>query len=319
MTKKIIAIIAAFAMTLSLAACGAGNTDDTTTSGTTAAESETAETTQATDTTETASETDSPVSETETASETKADSTTAATTTVGTTKATKTTAAKKTTTGKATTTKAAAEAMPKTKAEIINYFNTNMNKVKTGAKKITCNHSKVSLNGSCTLPSSLNTILKLLGGADSFIGGQLEKNSQTEPVVLTDKKMFPVENETWSSKLTAADVKNATCTEKNGKYVISITTVADGKTDSVKHGQGHAPKAFSVILPSVVNDNIPGVATGIIGTATMSYPSSTVKVTIDPATGHVLKADYDLKWTINFDKVSAILPFATDASYTIAW
>ena len=311
MTKKIIAIIAAFAMTLSLAACGAGNTDDTTTSGTTAAESETAETTQATDTTETASETDSSVSETETASETKADSTTAAG---------KTTAAKKTTTtGKATTTKAAAEAMPKTKAEIINYFNTNMNKVKTGAKKITCNHSKVSLNGSCTLPSSLNTILKLLGGADSFIGGQLEKNSQTEPVVLTDKKMFPVENETWSSKLTAADVKNATCTEQNGKYVITITTVADGKTDSVKHGQGHAPKAFSVILPSVVNDNIPGVATSIVGTATMSYPSSTVKVTIDPATGHVLKADYDLKWTINFDKVSAILPFATDASYTIAW
>lgn len=318
MTKKIIAIIAAFAMTLSLAACGAGNTDDTTT---TAAESETAETTQATDTTETASETDSSVSETETASETNADSTTAATTTAATTKATKTTAAKKTTTtGKSTTTtKAAAKAMPKTKAEIINYFNTNMNKVKTGAKKITCNHSKVSLNGSCTLPSSLNTILKILGGADSFIGGQLEKNSQTEPVVLTDKKMFPVENETWSSKLTAADVKNATCTEQNGKYVISITTVADAKTDSVKHGQGHAPKAFSVILPSVVNDNIPGVATGIIGTATMSYPSSTVKVTIDPATGHVLKADYDLKWTINFDKVSAILPFATDASYTIAW
>lgn len=207
---------------------------------------------------------------------------------------------------------------PETKEEIVEYFNTAVNAVKSDSKSITRNHSNVRLNGSTTLPSSLNTIMKLLGGADSFIGGQLEKNSKgTE--VLTDKKLYPVENETWSSKLTAADVSSATCTEANGQYTITLTTLPDGKSANVAHGQGHAPKAFNVILPGIVNDNIPGVATSIVGTATMDYPASTVKIVVDAETGHVLTADYDLKWTINFDEVGAILPFATNETYNIAW
>ena len=157
---------------------------------------------------------------------------------------------------------------------------------------------------------------------DSFLADQLAKNSKTEPETFTGsqiKSTYPVEGESWSSKLTEADVQSATCEEKDGKYVITITTVADGKSDSIKHGQGHAPKAFNVVLPGVVNDNIPGVATSIVGTATMNYPSSTVKVVVDPATGHVISANYDLYWTINFDKAGAILPFHTSDSYTIKY
>ena len=49
----------------------------------------------------------------------------------------------------------------------------------------------------------------------------------------------------------------------------------------------------------------------------MNYPSSTVTVTVDPATGRVLNADYDLKWTINFDKVGVVIPFTTNDYFII--
>lgn len=216
-------------------------------------------------------------------------------------------------------TEATAEAgkAPETTEEIVAYFNEAVNNAKSNSKSITQNYSKKALNGSCTLPSSLNTLLKLLGGADKFIGDQLAKNSQGSQVI--SKSGFPVENESYASKLTAADVSSATCTEANGKYTITLTTLPDGKSANIVHGSGHAPKAFNVVLPGTVNDNIPGPAQGIVGTATMNYPSATAKIVVDAATGNVLTADYSLNWTINFDKVGASLPFNTHDNYTIAW
>ncbi len=218
------------------------------------------------------------------------------------------------------TTEATTEAAkaPQSKEEIVAYFNTAVNAVKSDAKSGVHHYSKISLAGSTTLPSGLNFILKALGGADEFLGDQLSKNSKGEQK-MSDMSSYPVENESWGSKLTAADVKSASCTEKDGQYTITITTVADSKTDSVKHGQGHAPKAFNAVLPGVVNDNIPGIAEGIVGLATMNYPSSTAKIIVDIETGHVLSAYYDLYWTINFDKAGAILPFLTQDYYTINW
>ena len=134
---------------------------------------------------------------------------------------------------------------------------------------------------------------------------------------------FPVEGETWASKLTAANVKSASCTPSaDGKtYTIKVVTVADSKSSTVKHGQGHAPKAFNVILPGVVNDalgKIPGATKLVGGEAEMNYPSSTAVITVDVATGKVLKAEYDLKWTINFG-TSVMIPFTTLDSYTISY
>ena len=216
---------------------------------------------------------------------------------------------------------AAPTAMPEGTEAIVAYFNTAINGVKTNATSVKRLYSKISLNGATTLPSAINGILKLLGGADKFIGDQLAKNSKGEQTYtgadITAK--FPVEGESYASQLTAADVKSATIAEKDGKWIITITTIADGKSSTVKHGQGHAPKAFNVVLPGIVNDNIPGVATSIVGTATMNYPSSTVKVTVDPTTGKVLNATYDLKWTINFDDAGVIIPFTTLDEFVISY
>lgn len=304
MSKKIIAILLALSFVFAFAACG-GKTEDTTTT--------TAETTED-PFAEVDATTAAPVAEDSTVAPTAEDTTVAG--------AEDTTAASQAaddSTAAASEETTAAAAMPQTKEEIVNYFNTAINAVKPNAKSITRKYSKITLNGTPVFPSSINNILKLLGGAESFLSEQLAKNSKGEETYKGDdiKAVFPVEGESYSSKLTAADVKEAKIVEKDGKYIIRITTVADGKSDSIKHGQGHAPKAFNVVLPGVVNDNIPGVAVSMVGTATMNYPSSTVTVTVDPATGRVLNADYDLKWTINFDKVGVVIPFTTNDYFII--
>lgn len=304
MTKKLLAIVMALALVLSFAACGK--------------KAEEAASTDAAETTEDAfanfgNETEITEAETEATEATEPE-----TDANGETVATEATEAE--TTEEETTEEAAAK--PQTKAEIIEYFNTAVNGVKTDAKSVTRNYSKISLNGSTTLPSSLDNILKLLGGADKFLGDQLSKNSKGSETFTGSsaiKGAFPVENEAWASKLTESDVSSATLQESNGQYLITITTVADGKSANVTHGQGHAPKAFNVVLPGVVNDNIPSVAASMVGTATIDYPASTAKIIVDAATGHVISAQYDLYWTINFDKAGAILPFHTSDSYTVKY
>lgn len=315
MSKKIIAALMALVLLFAFAACGTKTNGDTTT---TEADTELTEEITSedisvvTDATEASSEDVTEASSADATEASSADATEAS--------AADTTKAADASESETESTTEAPKA-PQTKAEIVAYFNNAVNGVKKDAKSATRNYSKIKLAGSMTLPSAINGVLKLLGGADEFVGGQLEKNSKGSETFTGSgiKDTYPVEGETYASKLTEADVKSATCTEKDGKYTITIVTVADGKSDSIKHGQGHAPKAFNVVLPGVVNDNIPGVASGIVGTATMNYPSSTAKIVVDAKTGKVLTANYDLYWTINFDKAGVIIPFVTSDSWTIKY
>ena len=217
---------------------------------------------------------------------------------------------------------------PATKAEIVAYFNKAINGVKPNAKSVTRVSETNYRSGKITgVPSFVNS---LVGGIDSFVDGQLKKNSKGSETFSNSaaiKANFPVENESWSSKLTANDVASATCTEAGGVYTITIKTVADKASSNVSHGSGHAPKVFSVVLPSVINDQFSGgvlksvAKTFKIGTAQMEYPSGTVIVKVDAKTSRVINATYDAKWTIHLplgDEM-VVLPFGTKTIYNIAY
>ena len=207
---------------------------------------------------------------------------------------------------------------PATKAEIVAYFNKAINGVKPNAKSVTRVSETNYRSGKITgVPSIVD---KLVGGIDSFVDGQLKKNSKGSETFSNSaaiKANFPVENESWSSKLTANDVASATCTEAGGVYTITIKTVAD-KASS---------KVFSVVLPSVINDQFSGgvlksVAKAFkIGTAQMEYPSGTVTVKVDAKTSRVINATYDAKWTIHLPLGDGmvVLPFGTKTIYNIAY
>lgn len=308
MTKKILAVLLAFAMLFAFAACGGNsNKEDTTTTTEDPFASFGEEATEAaTDATEAASDE---------ATEAESDATEAASDDVS---------AESTEAASDATTEAAVKA-PETKEEIVAYFNTAINNVKPNSKSITSNSMVHSVAGEVTgVPGIIDTVL---GGTGNFISGFMGPDDSKANVTWTsaaDKNAyFPVEGETWASKLTAADVQSAQIKEANGKYMIRITTVADGKSANVTHGSGHAPKAFNVVMPAVISENIPGAVASIfsIGTIEMNYPSSTVTVTVDAATGNVLTAVYELYWTINIplgDTV-VVLPFKTVNDYTINW
>lgn len=209
---------------------------------------------------------------------------------------------------------------PQDGAETLNYFNTVINKVKTGAKSIEQKSVTNYLAGATTIPGGIQGVYKMLGG-DDWLDGMLQSNSQGAATYTGAdiKAKFPVEGESYASQLTTADVSSAKCTEANGIYTITIVTLGDAKSENHQHGQGHNPKAHNVILPGVVNDNIPGAAKSMVGTASMAYPASTIVITVDAATGNVLTANYDLKWTINFDKMGIVLPFGSKSIYEIKW
>lgn len=302
--KKLIALLLAAVLCLSFAACGGNDEPETT-------EAPVADSTEAVDATEAPSEAES----TEAASE--AESTEAATE--------EATEAASEEASEAASEEATEEAAkkPEGTAAIVEYFNTAVNKVKTDAKSVKQNHvtNYLNTNKKVVVPSVLSGIYKLLGG-DKWLDGMLRDQS-TGAATYTSKAdiqaKFPVEGKTWASKLTAADVKSATCTEKDGVYTITIVTKADGKSSTIKYGEGHAPKALNAVPPSVINDNIPKPAQGITGVATMDYPYGKVVITVDAATGNVKTAEYDVQWTINFDDVGAIIPLGTKSSYVVTF
>ena len=171
------------------------------------------------------------------------------------------------------------------------------------------------------IPSALDSI------GQSLIKDNMGEDESKKNVTWTsaeDKNaFFPVEGESYASKLTAADVKSAKLEEKGDKWVITITTKDDPRSEGYSHSKGHAPKAFNAVLPGIIDGYIPDIAKKLfsVGTVATAYPSSTVQITVDPATGNVLSANYMLYWTlyIPLSGTDVVLPFSTENDYNINW
>lgn len=311
MTKKIIALVLALCFVFAFAACkkDKDNSDTTAAEANTSANGETIANDES-------SEAESVSGDESTEAQTDASGNTVAP------------ATEKNTQGSGSQGGISTASKPSTKAEIVAYFNKAINDVKPNAKSVTRVSETNYRSGNITgVPSLVETFV---GDIDEFVDGQLKKNSKGSETFSNSaaiKANFPVENESWSSKLTANDVASATCTEAGGVYTITIKTVADKASSNVHHGSGHAPKVFSVVLPSVINDQFSGGALKLlakaikIGTAQMEYPSSTVTVKVDAKTSRVINATYDAKWTIHLplgDK-TVVLPFGTKTIYNIAY
>ncbi len=300
MSKKIIAILLAAAMLLAFAACGDKTTDETTTAPveTTADPfAEVEDTSAAPVEDSTAADTSDVSEDVSTADPSEAD-----------------TSAEETT--------EAANAMPEGKEAIVEYYNTVINNAKKNSKSIHSNYMKHAQAGEI---KGLSNMLTSLANSlmDTYMGEDDSKANVTWSTAADKNAFFPVENETWASKLTAADVKDAKITEKDGKWIIRITTVADARSEKHAHGNCHAGKAFNIVPPGMIDGYIPGMVKSMfsVGTVATGYPSSTVQITVDPATGNVTHANYMMYWTlyIPLDGEDVVLPFSTENDYKINW
>ena len=209
-------------------------------------------------------------------------------------------------------------------ADILAYFNTAINKVKPNAKQITLNSEVNRTAGgiSGNLPGTLTSM------ADSLIADNMGPKdlSSLDPGLVnattTEQKnaMFPVENESWSSKLTADDISSATYTEADGKYTITILVKEDAPSTDTAHGTGHNGKVFSVIIPSIVTDNA-GPAASLIKDVKTGHKDGKIVVTVDKETGNVETATYDFVWTLSLKALGmeVSIPFGLEKNFTITW
>lgn len=209
-------------------------------------------------------------------------------------------------------------------ADILAYFNTAINKVKPNAKQITLTSEVNSTAGgiSGNLPGTLTSM------ADGLIADNMGPKdlSSLDPGLVnattTDQKnaMFPVENESWSSKLTADDISSATYTEADGKYTITILVKEDEPSTDTAHGTGHNGKVFSVIMPSIVTDNA-GPAASLIKDVKTGHKDGKIVVTVDKETGNVEAATYYFVWTLSLKALGmeVSIPFGLEKNFTITW
>lgn len=212
-----------------------------------------------------------------------------------------------------------ASKVPSTKQEIVNYFNTAINDVKPHAKSITQTMDKDYQSASVELGSlgAFKGIVNKL--VESNMGENTEKIGVTATTVAQKNKMFPVENESWASKLTVNDVKSATLTEKNGVYTITIKVVDDALSETTNHGQSHHGRAFSIVQTQSIYDNA-GAAKSLITGLKIGYSNGVIVATVDAKTGHVTHAKYDYTWILHVSAAGGVtVPFGIYQEFDIKW
>ena len=204
--------------------------------------------------------------------------------------------------------------------DVVNYFNKAINNVKPNAKEITLTKETNSQAGSVSgdLPKTLTSM------ADSLIAANMgDKDVSTvSPATSVEDKnaMFPVENENWSSQLTADDIESKEVVDNGSSYVITLNIKADEPSTDTAHGNGHNGKVFSVVMPSIVTDNA-GPAASIIKDVKTGHSDGYVKITVDKASGNVTEATYYFVWTLSLTALSknVSIPFGLAKNFTIAW
>ena len=225
------------------------------------------------------------------------------------------------TSGGSASAKNPASSKPSTQAEILNYFNTSVNRVKTSSKGGVKNYEKNSQAGSFTLKGPLKSFSGVINSLVEKNMGEKKGDTNRKLSKADLKALFPVENENWSSKLTTANISSATLAEKNGKYVITIKVKTDAASTNPTHGAGNHGKAFSIVQVSTILDNAGPLKSMLEGNTKIGYYNGKIVATIDPKTGNLTHINYyyvwDLDVTVAGNNVKA--PFGLESDFTINW
>ncbi len=211
-----------------------------------------------------------------------------------------------------------------TAEEVVAYFNAAINLVKPNAKKITLlkevNSPAGGIEGNLpkTLTGLANSLIESNMGEKDL--SKLDPGMVNATTVAQKNAMFPVENETWSSKLEAADIEKFDVKDDGKNYTITLNIKADEPSEGTDHGVGHAGRVFSVIKPSIVTENA-GKAAGIIKDVKTGHKDAYVTVTIDKTTGNVTAATYYFTWTLSLTAlgINLSIPFGLQKDFAIAW
>ncbi|MBQ7101777.1 MAG: hypothetical protein IJN81_09090 [Clostridia bacterium] len=204
------------------------------------------------------------------------------------------------------------EAGPQTTQEIVEFFNTAVNKVKPNAKKVVKNYEKRTVNEDKT---------QIPGALDSFAKETIPKvmGDDTEPMVWTTKEdivaNFIVPEQSYSSKLKPEWVTSAVCEDKGETYEITLK-LKDHKNPTAGVGVG--------AVCDVIETHEVAEKASFVEEFSTQYYNCVVKATIDKATGNVIHANYTtpmmMIMRVNlFGTHSGTMGFTFEKDYTITY
>lgn len=214
---------------------------------------------------------------------------------------------KPTTTKPSTTKPSGGGSTQPSKADIVSYFNTAANKVKTGRPKL-------------AYEMKLAMTFSIFGISQSMEDSS--KDTLARGSNLNDA--FPVSGQSWASRLSASAVQSASRTLKDGKYTIKIVMKDENNVTNARnsaHGQ-----AFTVLDLNDFQDAAQDKGISIQN-VTNSFRGSTITCVVDAKTGNMLSASYLLKdkgsATMKDQESGVNLPVTIDLTmqmdYTMSW
>ena len=163
--------------------------------------------------------------------------------------------------------------------EIVEYFNTCANKVKTDATKVVKNFEKRSVDG-IVVPNALQST------AETMMNKYMADD--TEPIVYSTKEEirdnFIVPNQDYVSCLKASDVVKAECKDNGKEYVIYLK-IKDEKNPRAGSGVG-------AVCDVIETYEIADKAGSLLKEFSTEYYNCEVTATIDKETGRMVHAVY---------------------------
>lgn len=182
------------------------------------------------------------------------------------------------------TTAAPVYKMPSKKSEIVEYFNTGANRVKTDAVRVTKNYEKRTI-GELVVPQALQST------ADSVVRQYL--SDDTTPIVYSTqadiRENFIVPKQDYVSRLTTNDITDITIKDVGNEFEITIT-LKDEENPVSGTGIG---SVCDVIETGDVSGN------KMVQNFSTSYYNCVVKARFDKASGNMVWANYTTPLTLD--------------------
>lgn len=196
-----------------------------------------------------------------------------------------------------------------TTEEILTYFNTNANRVKTEAKKVVKNYEDREV-GKIDAPPALMYLTKII---------DIEKimADDTEPMEFTTREEivenFQVPKQSYVSCATVDDVESASCKEEGNYYIITIK-LKDQKNPVVGKGTG-------AMFDVVEAEEVEAKAEGIVDDFSTEYYDCVVVAKFEKSTNRMVHANYmtPMKLNVVIGKSEASMVMSFEKDYTITY
>jgi len=201
---------------------------------------------------------------------------------------------------------------PSTKAEIVDYYNKAVNKVKSEAKSVVKFYDNSTNYKGIVNAGGLSKVGKTL--MDAFLKENHDRVTYTGTPEIV--KAFPVEGYKTST-ITPDIVKKATCEDKDSYYEITlVANCSDSKPDVNPPKNGSiVGKMFNILVPTDITDatDKAGALLELKGIK-YSYMGGEIVARVDKATGNMTYLYTKLPMVLSFEKARALALVVDDAA-----